>query len=160
MLKRNWMIIVLVVFCCVSCTKQPVVNHNNDVLPKQFVNVYMFADYSKQFSDVVGQLTADLYEANYINEEEKNEIGKVWKEHKLIVNKLQKQIDNWYYDIDNGVELSINKRMYASMKDIILNTNVLYDFINKYSEENDIYIPEQLPNRLFDIYGKIRGYDE
>jgi hypothetical protein len=57
--------------------KKTITDEKNNILPEEFINVYLVLDYSNQFSDTIGNLTANLYYENIISSEVKDEIGTI-----------------------------------------------------------------------------------
>jgi hypothetical protein len=57
--------------------KKTITDEKNHILPEEFINVYLVLDYSNQFSDTIGNLTANLYYENIISSEVKDEIGTI-----------------------------------------------------------------------------------
>jgi hypothetical protein len=79
MIKKSMygILITLMVIFTFGCGPKNVSTNTGQVIPQDFLNVYMFTSYSKNLSETVGNLTADLYERNVIDKETKEEIGEV-----------------------------------------------------------------------------------
>jgi len=94
MVKKSMygVLMMLMVLLTFGCGPKDVSTDTGQMIPQDFLNVYMFTSYSKNLSDVVGNLTADLYERNVIDEETKEEIGEAWKAHKRYHNTLQSEV--------------------------------------------------------------------
>lgn len=71
------LIIIAMIFTGCVGSGTVFVDQNDEVLPKTFTNLYIFMDYSSDFSDFVGNITADLYSKGFITEQEKNKIGEI-----------------------------------------------------------------------------------
>jgi hypothetical protein len=61
----------------VGCFPKTMITEDGATVPSELKNAYFFLDYSKELSDLVGSVTADLYVDGFLDEKMKNEIGKV-----------------------------------------------------------------------------------
>jgi hypothetical protein len=61
----------------VGCFPKTMITEDGAKVPSELKNAYFFLDYSKELSDLVGNVTADLYLDGVLDEKMKNEIGKV-----------------------------------------------------------------------------------
>jgi hypothetical protein len=77
MFKKMSIVILFVSILLSGCMKKTITDEKNNILPEEFINVYLVLDYSNQFSDTIGNLTANLYYENIISSEVKDEIGTI-----------------------------------------------------------------------------------
>lgn len=79
MLKQKfamfWMF--MCVMLLVGCFPKTMITEEGAAVPNELKNAYFFLDYSKEISNLVGKVTADLYLDGSLDENMKNEIGKV-----------------------------------------------------------------------------------
>lgn len=140
-----------------GCAKGPVTTDNDVLLPEEFVNVYMLMDYSKQFSELVGNVTSRLLQGDLITVQDKNEIGELWKEHKKYSNRLHTEINIWYKDIKYGDGKFDRQEIYAILERLVNKTELVSALLSGYVGEENAMLISSINNRVFGLYTKIEG---
>lgn len=151
MFKKMSIVILFVSILLSGCMKKTITDEKNNILPEEFINVYLVLDYSNQFSDTIGNLTANLYYENIISSEVKDEIGTIWKEHKKYINALQIEVNLWYKEIGKGNTNYDTTRTLELLKSVVLNTKLISTLFNKYVEDETVLLSISISDRIIKL---------
>lgn len=160
MSKMKWVGIGMLLMCLFmfGCMPKGIQTESGQPMNEKMISLYAFIDYSKMLSDEVGMLASDLYDRNYIDEEEKEEVGKVWKRHKRYHNLLQEEYMLMYEKVNGGEKIDDYSRVYALTKKIVEETNMLEKLMERLF--GDIYVPDTLISRIYELYVLINEIEE
>lgn len=159
MYKVKWIgMLLMSLILMFGCLPKNVQTQSGQAMDKKAQYVYAFLDYSKLFSDTTGKLTRDMLEREIINEEEKEEIGTVWKKHRKYHSLLQEEYKVMYDKIDNGEEVTNYETIRSLTTKVMKETELMSKLMNRYFD--GIQVPESLVSRMFELYELITEREE
>lgn len=153
--KLGWFLTILLFFSLISCSAKVLTTDSGEEIPDTLRYTYFFLDYSNEVSDLVGNVTADLYYDELITEEDKDIIGLIWEDHKKYHNILQQEVNRWYNEIDLGLNISNKKQIAKLMYNILEETEALDKALEEVTGSK-VSIPEGLFDNLYTLYQKVK----
>ena len=153
-MKRIWFgFMFIMLLMAGGCISKNVVTDSGEKISEDFLNLYVFVEYSKQFSDISANVVSDLYESNHITEGNKKTISKIWKKHKKYNNKLQVILKNWYNKINNGRPFTDKEKAVYTMEMVVEEMVGLDGLLVEYTKIPDLYL--NVVNKIFALYNEI-----
>ncbi len=153
--KLGWFITILLFMLLMSCGAKIMTTESGKEIPKPLRYTFFFLDYSKDISDLVGNITADLYYDDMITEEDRDIIGLMWMDHKRYHNMLQHEVNRWYTEIDLGLKISNKRQIVILMYNILDEVDVLQRALDELTD-GKINIPDGLFVNLYAIYQQVK----
>jgi hypothetical protein len=90
-----------------------------------------------------------LLQRDLINEDQKDEIGVIWVNHKIYNNKLQKEVEIWYDALNEGRKVYNKDKVLHLVSLLAEETRTLEIIMDKYIE--GVHVPDTLIDRIISL---------